>query len=378
MNFQYTEEQQLLADSVRRYVEKEYDFETRRKRIAAGEGSNPQVWAAFAEMGLLALPLPAEHGGFGGTAVDLIGVMEAFGEALVIEPYVPTVVLGARLVALAGSDAQKNEILPAVAEGRMKLAFAYSETDARYERAQVAVKATKQGDGWVLSGKKVAVLGAPLADKIIVSARTAGGTSGEAGISLFIVDRAQAGMSLASARTFDDARAADIELREVQVPGAALLGTAGAAFEVIDDVLDFASAVECAQALGAMTYANTATLEYIKTRKQFGVPIGSFQVLQHRMVDMTISAEQSRSMVYLACTSVNGEKPAAERRRVVSAARVRVADACRHVSQEAVQLHGGMGMTEELKVSHTFRLLTLLARRFGDADYHLQRFIKAA
>ncbi|MFT4101807.1 MAG: acyl-CoA dehydrogenase [Burkholderiaceae bacterium] len=378
MNFQYTEEQQLLADSVRRYVDKEYDFETRRKRLAAGDGCDPQVWAAFAEMGLLALPLPAEHGGFGGTAVDLIGVMEAFGDALVVEPYLPTVVLGARLVALAGSDAQKAEILPAVAEGKLKLAFAHGEADARYERAQVAAKAVKQGDGWALSGKKIAVLGAPLADKLIVSARTSGGASDEAGISLFIVDRQQAGVSLAAARTFDDARAADIELNEVQVPGAALLGKAGEAFETIDDALDFASAVLCAQALGAMQYANGATLEYIKTRKQFGVPIGSFQALQHRMVDMTISAEQSRSMVYLACTSVNGEKPAAERRRLVSAARVKVADACRHVSQESVQLHGGMGMTEELKVSHTFRLLTLLARRFGDADYHLQRFIQAA
>ena len=375
MNFQYTEEQQMLTDSVRRFVDKQYDFESRKKIVASAAGYSSQVWQQFAEMGLLSLTLPAEHGGFGGTAVDLIGVMEAFGDAMVVEPFVPTVVLGAKLIELAGSAAQQGEWLPKVADGSLRLAFAHGEADARYERSRVATKAGKQGDGWVIDGSKTVVLGGSQADQLIVSARTAGQAADERGIGLFIVDAKAAGVTIKAYRTFDETRAADIEFKSVKVPASALLGDGTNGYAAIEATLDFASAAECAEALGAMVSANAATLDYIKQRKQFGVPIGSFQALQHRMVDMNISAEQARSMVFLACTSVNGEKSPAERRRLVAAARVKVADASRHVSQESIQLHGGMGMTEELKVSHTFRLLTLLARRFGDADYHLGRFI---
>jgi alkylation response protein AidB-like acyl-CoA dehydrogenase len=220
------------------------------------------------------------------------------------------------------------------------------------------------------------VLGAPLADRIIVSARTSGANSDANGIGLFVVERGAPGLTVSRYQTADDQLAGDLTLASV---AAVPLGSHTAdALAIIEEVLDFATAVSCAEAVGAIEYANAATLEYIKTRKQFGVPIASFQALQHRMVDMTVWAEQSRSMVFLACTSVNGEKSVAERAKVVSAAKVKVSDACRYVSQEAVQLHGGMGMTEELKVSHTFRRLTMLARRFGDADHHLQRFVAAA
>lgn len=375
MDFQFSDEQMQLADSVRRYVEKEYDFESRKKVIRDAAASDA-VWSTLAELGLLAIPLPEAHGGFGGGAVDLIGVMEAFGDALVVEPYVPTVILGAGLIARAGTEAQQAELLPKVAEGALKLAFAHTERDSRYQVSRITTTASRQGDGWLLKGEKVVVLGAPVADKFVVAARTSGGASDASGIGLFLVDRGAAGVKVSSYRTMDDMLAGDVKLDGAQ---GALLGTdAGGALGAIEATLDFATAVSCAEAVGAMDYANKATLEYIKTRKQFGVPIGSFQALQHRMVDMTIEAEQSRAMVFLACTSVNGERSDAERAKLVSAAKVRVSDACRKVSQEAVQLHGGMGMTEELKVSHTFRRLTMLARRFGDADHHLQRFSAAA
>jgi alkylation response protein AidB-like acyl-CoA dehydrogenase len=375
MNFDYTEEQTLLTDSVRKFVEKEYDFESRKKLLSkAGVGSSAEIWAQFAEMGLLALPLPTEYDGFGGGAVDLIGVMEAFGDALVCEPYVASIILGARTVALAGSGAQKLAILPKVAVGSLKLALAISESKSRYNLDHCETRAVQLGSNYTLNGKKMVVLGAPEADKIIVAARIAGGARDNVGLSLFIVDRNAAGVKLDGYRTFDDLSAGDLTLTNVQVAGSDVLGVPGQARSTIEDVMAFANAVSCAEAVGAMEYANKATLEYLKTRKQFGQPIGAFQALQHRMVDMTISAIQARSMVFLACTSVSGEQSLAERSRRIAAVKIRVADAARHISQEAVQLHGGMGMTEELKISHTFRRLTMLARRFGDADYYLDRF----
>ena len=374
MNFDYSEEQQLLADSIRRFVAKDYDFEARKKIVASKDGASEAVWKTFAEMGLLGIPFAPEHGGFGGGATDLMSAMEAIGEGLVVEPFLATVGLAAQLVARGGSEAQKKAILPAVVEGRLKMAFAHTETGARYDLAHVAATAKKAGSVWVLDGEKRVVLGAPLADKLVVSARTAGKAAEANGISLFLVDRAAAGVNLRPYTTIDEARAADVTLKGVEVGADALVGREGAVLALIEEVVDFATALVCAEAVGAMKQANDATLEYLKTRKQFGVPIGTFQALQHRMVDMVIASEQARSMAYLACARVDGEKDARERARLVSAAKVKVADACRHVSQESIQLHGGMGMTEELKVSHTFRRLTMIAQQFGDAEHHLARF----
>ena len=374
MNFDYNEEQQLLADSIGRFISRDYDFEARKKIVASKDGWSAKVWSTFAEMGLLGIPFDAELGGFGGGAVDLLSAMEAIGEGLVVEPFLPTVGLGAQLVARGGSEAQKKAILPAVIEGRLKMAFAHTEAGARYELAQVAASAKKTGKVWVLDGEKHVVLGAPAADKLVVSARTAGKPADAKGISLFLVDREAAGVSLRPYVTVDETRAADVILKGVEVGDDALLGKQGEALALIEEVVDFATALVCAEAVGAMKQANDATLEYLKTRKQFGVPIGTFQALQHRMVDMVIDAEQARSMAYLACAKVDGEKNPEERKRLVSAAKVKVADACRRVSQEAIQLHGGMGMTEELKVSHTFRRLTVIAQQFGDAGHHLERF----
>ncbi|MGE5128315.1 MAG: acyl-CoA dehydrogenase family protein [Sphingomonadaceae bacterium] len=374
MNFDYSEEQQLLADSIRRFVAKDYDFEARKKIVASRQGASDEVWETFAEMGLLGIPFPPEHGGFGGGATDLMSAMEAIGEGLVVEPFLATVGLAAQLVARGGSEAQKKAILPAVVEGRLKMAFAHTEGGARYDLAHVGSTAKKAGSIWLLDGEKRVVLGAPLADKLIVSARTSGKAGEANGISLFLVDRAAAGVSLRPYTTLDEVRAADVTLKGVEVGADALVGREGGALALIEEVVDFATALVCAEAVGAMKQANDATLEYLKTRKQFGVPIGTFQALQHRMVDMVIAAEQARSMAYLACARVDGEKDARERARLVSAAKVKIADACRHVSQESIQLHGGMGMTEELKVSHTFRRLTMIAQQFGDADHHLARF----
>ena len=370
MNFDYNEEQQLLADSVRRFLAKDYDFEKRRKLVASDQGWSAQVWAQLAELGVTGIPFPADYGGFGGGAVDLMGVMEAFGDALLVEPYLPTVGLAGQLVARGGSEAQRKSILPALVEGKLRLAFAHTERGARYNPAQVQVKAVRSGSGWEITGEKCVVLGAPIAETLVVSART------DQGVSLFLLDRNAAGVGVKPYHTLDEMRAGDLELKAVKAGPEALLGADGGALALIEDVIDFATALVCAESVGAMKFACDTTLEYLKTRKQFGVPIGTFQALQHRMVDMVISYEQAKSMACLACSKADTASEARDRARSISAAKIRIADACRHISQEAVQLHGGMGMSEELKVSHTFRRLTMIAQQFGDADHHLARFAR--
>jgi len=375
MNFDSTEEQQLLAASIARFVERDYDFATRRKIIASAAGYCADVWNTLAELGLLGLPLPTEYGGFGGGAVDTMSVMEAIGEALVVEPYLSTVGLGAQFVARAGTPAQKVRILPAVTEGKLKLAFAQSETDARYNLAHVSTRARKtEAGGYAIDGEKRVVMHGPCADMLVVSARTGGEVADTDGIAVFLVDPKAPGIATRGYRTLDGLRAADIVFDDVRVTVEALLGAEGHGLALIEEVIDYATALVCAEAVGALRYANDATLDYLKTRKQFGVPIGAFQALQHRMVDMVIEYEQAKSMASLACACVDTEVDPAARKRVVSAAKIRIADACRLVSQEAVQLHGGMGMSDEIKVSHTFRRLTMIAQQFGDADHHLERF----
>ncbi|MBI3248470.1 MAG: acyl-CoA dehydrogenase family protein [Deltaproteobacteria bacterium] len=377
MNFDYSEEQQLLANSVKQFIAKDYTFEARKEILASSTGYSDQVWVTFAEMGLLGLPFAGEYGGFGGNAVDLMPVMEAIGEGLVLEPYLATVGLGGQLVTRGGAEAQKKAIIPSIVEGKLKLAFAQTERGARYNLAHVATRAAKSGGGYVLNGEKCVVLHGACADKLVVSARTAGDDADANGISLFLIDRNAPGVSLKTYRTADNLRSADLLLANATVPADALLGKEGEALPLIEEVIDYATALLCAEAVGAMRFANSATLEYLKTRRQFGAPIGSFQALQHRMVDMMISYEQAKSMACLASVKVDSAE-AAERKHVISAAKIKVADACRHVSQESVQLHGGMGMTEELKVSHTFRRLTIIAQTFGDADHHLDRFAVGA
>ena len=375
MNFEYSEEQQQLADSLRKYLSNEYDFEKRKAIIQSAGGVSDAAWSTFAELGLTAIALPEADGGFGGGAADLMGPMEACGEALVVEPLLDNIALGARLVSRAGSSAQRTALLPGVIEGRTRLAFAGLEPGARYELIPARTQARASGSGWVLDGEKTVVVGAPSSDTLIVSART-GGAAGQAdGVSLFLVPRGAAGVTLSPCRTVDGQRAADVRFSGVQLGADALLGTQGAALALIEEAVDFATALLCADAIGTMKSANDATLEYLKTRKQFGVAIGSFQALQHRMVDMLVSTEQARSITFLAASKVDGgAADAAERKRVVSAAKVKISEAARHVGQEAVQMHGGMGITLEMKVAHSFKRLTMIGLAFGDADHHLERF----
>jgi alkylation response protein AidB-like acyl-CoA dehydrogenase len=376
VNFDYNEEQQLLAASIRRFVDKDYGFDTRKNIVASPEGYSRPIWSKLAELGVLGLPLPSEFGGFGGGAVDLSSAMEAFGEALVVEPFLATVVLGAQLIARGGTPAQKARFLPAVAGGELLLAFAYTERGARYDLAHVATRSRRTADGYVLEGEKCMVLHAPCAQRLVVSARIDGEVAQPQGISLFLVDATAPGVTLQRYRTIDAMPAADVSFHGVTVAADALIGIENEALPLIEEVVDHATALVCAEAVGAIKYANDATLEYLKSRRQFGVPIGSFQALQHRMVDIVVTHEQAKSMASLACATVDGEPDPARRKRMVSAAKARIAEACRQVSQESVQLHGGMGMSDEMKVSHTFRRLTMIAQQFGDADHHLERFAR--
>ena len=376
MDFEYSDEQRLFSETLRKFLNTGYGFDARAKIISSSAGFSEDVWAAMAEMGILGVPFDAEHGGFGGNTVDMMVVMEALGEALVVEPYLATVGLGGRFIARGGTAAQQKQILPSLIAGKTKMAFAQTEPGARYELARVSTRATPSGDGWVLEGDKRAVLHGGCADLLVVSARTGGAEGDARGISVFLVERRAPGVTVSEYRGLDNLRLADVRLSGVRVARAGLLGAEGGGWSLIEEVVDYATALVCAEAVGAIKYAHDATLDYLKTRRQFGVPIGSFQALQHRMVDILIAYEQARSIACLACVKVE-TADGAERRRIVSAAKIKIADTARHVSQEAVQLHGGMGMTEELKISHTFRRLTTIAQTFGDADHHLARFAAA-
>lgn len=367
MDFEYSDEQRQLADSLGKFLSQQYGFEQRKAILQSASGCSDAVWSTFAELGLLALALPEADGGFGGGAVDLMAPLEACGQALVVEPLLDHL-MASRLLARMGSEAQRAARLPGAADGSLRLTLAWLEPGWRYDATPHDTVARVSGGGWVLDGHKAVVVGAAWAQQLLVTART------DAGPSLFVVDAAAPGVSLVASRGVDGQRVADVHLQGVQLGADALLGTAGGAQAAIDEALDFGRALLCAEAVGAMVYANEATLDYMKARKQFGVAIASFQVLQHRIVECGISTEQARSMAILAASEVDHASDANARTRAVAGAMVKMADAARQVSQESVQLHGGMGMSEELKVSHTFRRLTMLAQRLGDADHHLERY----
>jgi pimeloyl-CoA dehydrogenase small subunit len=373
MDFSLAEERRLLQDTVVRFIAREYTFESRRARSKLPEGFSRETWKQLAELGLLGVAIPEGDGGLGGDAIDTMVVMEAFGRGLVLEPYLSTVVLGAGAIVEAGSTEQKAAWIPAIVGGEKILAFAHGEAASRYDTRHVETKAAKQGHGWKLDGAKAVVLDAPGADALVVSARTAGAPGEARGISLFIVDAKAKGVAMRTYATQDGARGADVKLDGVTLTSDALLGREGEALPVIERSLDRANAALCAEALGIMDALNEATLEYLKTRKQFGRPIGSFQALQHRMVDMTIRAVEARSMAIVAASGAN-QADARERQRMVSAAKALVGQAGRFVGQQAIQLHGGIGVTDELVVSHWFKRLTIINAAYGDADYHLARF----
>jgi len=371
MNFNYSDEQNQLRDQLLRFIQKDYGFEQRRAILKSAPGRSPAVWQQFADMGLLALTLPEAQGGLGGNAVDTLVVMEVFGRGLVVEPYLATVVLGASL--LAHGSASQKALLEKVGSGELLLTLAHEEAGSRYALSQVSTRAQSSGGGFVLNGAKTVVLHGASADQLIVSARSSGGERDESGISLFLVDRKAPGLELMSYPTQDGQRAAELTLRNVQLGSDALIGELHQGFAPLEHAIQRAVAAICAEAVGGMAALLEITAAYLKTRKQFGLPIGSFQALQHRMADMLMATEQARSMAYLAAAKVESAD-VQDRRRVIAAAKTLVGQAARFVGQQAVQLHGGIGVTDELNVSHYFKRLTMISAQFGDSDYHLGRY----
>ena len=376
MNLEFTEEMVMLQDSVNKFLQNEYDFETRQGLSKTGVGYSEENWQNFADMGLLGIPFEEQYGGFGFGQTGLIVVMEAIGKGLVVEPYLASVVLGGLLIQRAGSEEQKEALLPELIGGNLKLAFAYVERQSRYNLTDVEFTAEKKGQQYCLSGSKSVVFNAETADKIIVSARTSGDNFTESGISLFIVDKNAAGLSSRDYQTVDGLRASELTFDNVMVDMDALVGDVDGAFSDIEYVIDAASAAICAEGVGVVTQLREKTVEYLKTRKQFDQAIGNFQILQHRCVDMFMTEEQMRSLSYLAAIKV-ADGDGAERTKSVSAAKVYLGDARSIVGEQAAQLHGGIGVTDELDVAHYVKRLTMMNALFGDRDYHLQRFSEA-
>jgi len=376
MDFRLTEEQLALQETLRRFIAKDYDFERRRSLARSPLGYSAEAWGQLAELGLLGLPYPEEFGGLGGSGVDIMAVMELVGRGLLLEPYLSTVVLCGGLVRDAAARAIKEALLPQIAAGKLKIALAAYEAAGRYELAHVASMAVRDAEGWRLTGHKSVVLDAPSADYLLVSARSSGNRTDAEGISLFLVRRDAPGLTLQAYPTQSGGRAADVQLQEVHVEDGAVIGAPERALPVIERAVDQGIAALCAEAAGIVTALNEATLHYLKTRKQFGTVIGSFQALQHRMADMFIAAEQTRSMAIIAAIHAAGDEPAA-RRRAISGAKAYIGQAARFVGQQAVQLHGAMGVVDELSVGHYFKRLTMIDMTFGDADHHLARFSDA-
>ncbi len=377
MDFNFSEEQQLLADTVQRFVRDDYSFEKRRDILKSQAGWSRENWQAMASLGLTALNVPEAHGGLGSGPVETMLVMNALGEGLVIEPYLAAAVLTPALLNKLGDQAAAAMLLPDIAAGERIVIVAHQEPQTRGELHHVATRAEKTSSGYVLDGLKNVIIGGGAADELLVSARTSGRTGDTDGVSIFRLDPQAAGVTVKDYGTFDGQRAADIELKKVSVAATDRLGEEGKAFPAIEAAHEQAISALCGEAVGIMKAVNTATLDYTKSRKQFGQPISRFQALQHRMADMFLHSEQARSMSYLAAIKCV-DPDAGERRRALSAAKVIIGQAGRFVGQQAVQLHGGMGMTEELMVSHYFKRLTAIDLTFGDADFHTQQFIAAS
>ena len=376
MDFEYTEEQRLLRESLDRLMGDSYGFDKRRGYLAEPDGFSTAMWGQYAELGLLGLPFAEEQGGFGGGGVETMVVMEALGRVIALEPYLATVVLAGTALRLAGGAAQQEAIAPQIAGGSLRLAFAQTERQARYDLDDVMTTATKTAGGWRLDGAKSVVVHGDSADRLVVSARVSGDRHDADGIGLFLVDPAANGVARRGYRMRDGAGAADVALSGVDVAAGDVLGEPGAALPVIERVVEAGIAATSAEAVGAMETMLAMTIEYMKTRVQFGKPIGENQALQHRASEMMIAMEQGRSLAMLAAIMVD-DADAAVRARDISTAKVGVGQAARFVSQNAVQLHGGIGMTEEYAVGHYFRRCMVIEHNFGDTAYHLSKLAAA-
>ncbi len=373
MDFSLTDEQTLLQDSIERFMGNDYPFEARQKLIADDLGYSQDNWKTFAELGWLAMPFAEADGGFGGTAVETMLMQEQFGKGLLVEPFLPTVLLTGGALALAGNAAQKQAHLPGIIDGSVQGAVAYAEPQSRFNLADVTTNAKKSGSGYTISGNKAVVLNGPSANVLVVSARTSGAQRDQQGVSLFLVPADADGISRRDYPTVDGLRASEIAFDNVSVGAEALLGDEGAGLALLEQIIDQGILAIGSEAVGAMEVLYKATVEYCKTREQFGQPIGKFQVLQHRMVDMFMEHEQSKSLMFMAAMRLD-EGYNAQSQKAVSAFKVQVGKSGRFVGQNAVQLHGGMGMTEELRIGHYFKRLLVLDAMFGDSDHHLQQF----
>ena len=370
MDFNFTEEQSMLRDTIASFLQDKYDFETRRKIVASDSGWRADYWKAFAEeLGILGAPFSEELGGLGGGAIDNMIVMEEFGKALVIEPYLGTVVIGGGFLKHSGY-ASAASVIEGIIGGTTTVAFAYAEPQARYTWQDLKTTAKKDGAGWVLNGHKAVVVGAPFASHLIVTARTGGAQRDAGGVSVFLVEKSAKGVTTRDYPTVDGQRASEVTFENVSLPASALIGGERAGRPLVETVVDEAIAATCAEACGVLRKLHEGTLEYTKQRKQFGQPIAQFQVLQHRMVDMFINVEQAVSMTYMAHIKLGGPDSA----KSVSAAKVQIGRACKFVGQNAIQLHGGMGMTDEMAIGHYFKRATMIESAFGSTDHHLARY----
>ena len=372
MDFTFTQEQSMLRDSLASYLADHYDFAARQEATGSASGWRPQVWKAFAEdLGILGAAFPEDLGGLGGGAVETMVVMEELGKALVVEPYLETVVIGGGFLKHA-SSARATALIGEIIAGEAIVAFAHAEPGARYALGDVQTTARRQGEGYVVNGHKAVVAGAPWANRLIVTARTGGERRDAEGVSVFLVDKDAKGVVTRDFPTVDGRRASEIFLENVSLPAEALLGSEGGGLPLIEQVVDEAIAALCAEACGVLRKLHEGTLDYAKQRRQFGQPIGAFQVLQHRMVDMFIQVEQAVSMTYMAHIRLG--EPQRQRAKAISAAKVQIGRACRFVGQNAIQLHGGMGMTAEMAISHYFKRATMIEGQFGSVDHHLARY----
>ncbi|QIL80007.1 pimeloyl-CoA dehydrogenase small subunit [Diaphorobacter sp. HDW4A] len=377
MDFSFSSDQRMLADSVERYVSARYLPDVRIVRGADGAQQREMHRRAFADMGLFGLTIGEDWGGFGGGGTETAIVMEAFGKGLVTESWVGSALVCASLLAQSGNEVLKAELLPQIASGELQVALAHAEPQARHALSDVETTATAQGEHFVLNGRKSLVVQGGNAKRLLVSARTSGSRRDEEGISLFVLDPEAEGVSCVRYATLDGSSAADFEFKNVHVLAAAMLHEPGGALPMLEHSVDAGATALCAEAVGIMSALLSATLDYVKTRKQFGVNLSSFQALQHRLVDMHMHIEQARSLSWLAASKVNA-LDTSERKRAVSAAKWRVGTAARLVGKEAIQMHGGIGMTDELIVGHYVKRLMAIEQTFGDTGYHLKRFIQVA
>ncbi len=371
MNFSLNEIQVMLADSIEKFIENDYDFESRQKYAGSDQGFSSDVWQMFAELGWTSVPFSEDDGGFDGGPVDMMVVMERFGRGLVVEPYLANVILAGGVLKRAATAEQKERWLHPIVAGELQSALAFAEPQARYDIANVATAASADDDGWVLSGSKGYVLNGSNANLLVVPARTSGSQTDRDGITLFAVDTAAQGLSCTDYATVDGHQAAELHLDKVRVDAGAVLGKVDGGFAALEATIDDATLAVCAEAVGIMQILKDKTIEYSKNRVQFGVPIGSFQALQHRMVDMLMDCEQSQSLLMWAVmvNAAGGE----DAKRAISAIKYQVGTAGRKVAEEAVQLHGGMGVTWELDIAHYFKRLIAITQIFGNADWHLDK-----